>query len=57
MKKQPRRLTLSRETLLRLDEAVLRKLEGGAFAPAADTDEPVCYSPWCGPTTGTNCTA
>jgi len=56
MKKQSRRLTLNRETLLRLDEAVLHKLEGGAFALAADTvAEPICYSPFCGPTAGTAC--
>jgi hypothetical protein len=57
MKKHARRLTLNRETLLRLDETALRELNGRGLAPAQTphTNEPVCYSPWCVPTFGTNC--
>jgi hypothetical protein len=55
MKKHARRLTLNRETLLRLDETTLRKLKGGGFEIAQDSQAPACYSPWCGPTAGTVC--
>ena len=57
MKKHARRLTLNRETLLRLDETTLRKLEGGAVAVTVpqDTQEMACYSPLCGPTYWKTC--
>jgi hypothetical protein len=55
MKKHARRLTLNRETLLRLDEATLRKLEGGAAITAPETQELACYSPLCGPTYWKTC--
>jgi hypothetical protein len=57
MKKQARRLSLNRETLRHLDETTLRRLNGQGVAPAypPHTNEPVCYSPWCVPTFGTNC--
>ncbi len=55
MKKHARRLTLNRETLRRLDETTLRKLEGGVVAIARDTEEPACYSPFCGPTYWKTC--
>lgn len=45
MRKRACRLTLSRETLLRLDETKLRKLNGGA-AIAADS-QAECTSPRC----------
>jgi hypothetical protein len=55
MKKQTRRLTLHRETLLRLDETRLRHLAGGGVATVQDTQEPACYSPFCGPTFWKTC--
>jgi hypothetical protein len=55
MKKHARRLTLNRETLLRLDETKLRQLEGGAVAITQDTEEMACYSPLCGPTYWKTC--
>jgi hypothetical protein len=55
MKKHARRLTLNRETLLRLDETTLRKLEGGAATIPQDTQEMACYSPLCGPTYWKTC--
>lgn len=49
--KKPRRLKLSRETLLRLDEPELRKVvQGGAL-----TVNLVCLSPWCAPTVAATC--
>jgi hypothetical protein len=56
MKKQPRRLTLNRETLRRLDETTLRKLEGGGVVVTTpETQEMACYSPLCGPTYWKTC--
>jgi hypothetical protein len=55
MKKHARRLTLNRETILRLDEMALRRLKGGATGIAQDSQEPACYSPWCGPTFWQTC--
>jgi hypothetical protein len=57
MKKQPRRLTLNRETLLRLDETTLHKLGGGGGAViiTPETQEMACYSPLCGPTYWKTC--
>ncbi|MFY9821404.1 MAG: hypothetical protein WAM82_08480 [Thermoanaerobaculia bacterium] len=56
MKKQPRRLTLHRETLLRLEDAPLRALAGGVgVAIVPETQEPACYSPFCGPTFWKTC--
>ena len=50
MKKTTRRLTLSRETLLRLDE---RKIQTAA---AGGSDQITPMSPWCGPTFWETCT-
>jgi hypothetical protein len=52
--KKTRRLTLSRETLLCLNDSALR---GGAAALATgqDTDQPACYSPYCGPSYWNTC--
>ena len=56
MKKQPRRLTLHRETLLRLEDAPLRALAGGGgVVVVQETQEPACYSPFCGPTFWKTC--
>jgi hypothetical protein len=55
MKKQPRRLTLHRETLLRLEDAPLRALAGGGVVVVQETKEPACYSPLCGPTFWKTC--
>ncbi|HEY0511256.1 MAG TPA: class I lanthipeptide [Thermoanaerobaculia bacterium] len=55
MKKTARRLTLNRETLLRLDEMSLRKLKGGGGVIVQDTQEAACYSPLCGPTFWKTC--
>ena len=56
MKKQPRRLTLNRETLLCLDETTLRKLDGrGVPVITPETQEMACYSPLCGPTYWKTC--
>jgi len=56
MKKHPRRLTLSRETLRRLDEPKLRTLvRGGNTRLAGDTEDVGCESPLCGPTYWETC--
>lgn len=56
MKKQlARRLTLNRETLHRLDEVTLRRLEGGAVVTVPETQQPACYSPLCVPTYWKTC--
>ena len=55
MKKQARRLTLNRETLLRLEEAPLRRLVAGRAVISPETREPACYSPFCGPTYWETC--
>jgi hypothetical protein len=57
MKKQSRRLTLNRETLLRLDETMLPKLKGGAVAhdPVQLSQEEGCMSPLCMPTYWKTC--
>jgi hypothetical protein len=57
MKKSVRRLTLSRETLLRLDETTLRQLDGGAAGAVItpETKQPACYSPLCVPTYWQTC--
>ena len=55
MKKQARRLTLSRETLLRLDETRLPRLAGGGVITVQDTQEAACWSPLCGPTYWKTC--
>ena len=58
MKKQTRRLTLHRETILRLNDSALR---GGAVAgpvpvtTVQDTQQPACYSPFCVPTFWKTC--
>jgi hypothetical protein len=57
MKKHARRLTLNRETLLRLDETTLRNLKGGAVAhdPVPLSQEAGCMSPLCMPTYWKTC--
>jgi hypothetical protein len=55
MNKKPRRLTLHRETLLRLDETKLRILKGGGAGALYPSDEPNCMSPLCGPTYWPGC--
>ena len=55
MKKQARRLTLNRETLLRLEEAPLRRLVAGRAQIVPETQEPACFSPFCGPTYWETC--
>jgi hypothetical protein len=50
MKKQVRRLTLSRETLVHLTEPELLELPAGAAATV-----PRCISPWCVPTFWDTC--
>jgi hypothetical protein len=52
MKKTARRLTLSRETLLRLDERKLRTLAGGT---GMSDNRGGCESPLCGPTYWESC--
>jgi len=54
MKKRTHRLTLSRETLLCLNDSALG---GGAAAIATlqDTQQIECYSPLCGPTYWRTC--
>jgi hypothetical protein len=54
MRKRTRRLTLHRETLLRLDETSLRRLPAGGARIVQDT-EPDCASPLCGPTYWESC--
>lgn len=50
--RKPRRLTLNRETLLRLDERRLRTIAGrGAYDPMGFSEDRICTSPLCGPTT------
>lgn len=56
MKKQSRRLTLHRETLLRLEDAPLRALAGGmGVTIVPETQQPACYSPLCAPTFWKTC--
>lgn len=50
MKKHARRLTLNRETILRLDDSALR---GGAAVAALQDTQP--ESPLCGPTYWESC--
>ena len=54
MKKRTRRLTLSRETILCLNDSALR---GGAAAVVTgqDTEQVECFSPLCGPTYWRTC--
>ncbi len=42
MKKQIRKLTLSRETLLRLERSELGRVRGGQVAQAQDSGEDTC---------------
>jgi hypothetical protein len=50
--KKLRRLVLSRETLMRLDERRLQAAGGGGgFDPARVSWDDNCTSPFCGPTT------
>jgi len=53
VKKRACRLTLSRETLLRLDETKLRKLNGGVLIAADSQAE--CTSPRCELTAWNTC--
>ncbi|MFY9821405.1 MAG: hypothetical protein WAM82_08485 [Thermoanaerobaculia bacterium] len=55
MKKHARRLTLHRETLLRLEDAPLRALAGGNVPVWPETQDPACYSPLCMPTFWKTC--
>ncbi|HEY4572411.1 MAG TPA: hypothetical protein VIJ26_00545 [Thermoanaerobaculia bacterium] len=55
MKKRTRRLTLSRETILRLNDSSLRGGVAALVATGQDTDQPACYSPYCGPTYWRTC--
>jgi hypothetical protein len=55
MKKKQRRLTLSRETIQRLDEPTLRKLPGGGVAIVPLSQEEGCISPLCMPTFWKGC--
>ncbi len=56
MKKRPSPLTLHRETLHRLDERSLRKTPAGNAIPVIDdTQQPACFSPFCGPTFWKGC--
>lgn len=56
MKKQPRRLTLHRETLLRLEDAPLQALVGGMVVTIVpESQQPACYSPLCVPTYWKTC--
>lgn len=53
MKKRASRLTLSRETLLCLNDSALG---GGVVGVTVqDTQQPECYSPLCGPTFWKTC--
>ena len=58
MKKQARRLSLHRETILNLNDLALR---GGAVVAGPipvtgqDTQQPACYSPLCVPTYWKTC--
>jgi len=54
MNKKPQRLTLSRETLRRLNEPTLRLAEGGVQVIALSED-PGCVSPLCMPTYWKGC--
>ena len=53
--KKSRRLTLSRETIQRLDEPVLRKLPGGGVVAIPNSQEKGCMSPLCVPTYWVGC--
>lgn len=56
MKKRPSPLTLHRETLRLLNERSLRSTPAGVAVPIAnDTQEPACFSPFCGPTFWKTC--
>jgi hypothetical protein len=54
MRKRASRLTLNRETLLRLDETKLRYLNGGVTLAAES--ENACTSPRCALTEWDSCT-
>jgi|GEM_PF-1313564 len=53
--KKSRRLTLSRETIQRLDEPVLRKMPGGGVVAVPLSQEKGCMSPLCVPTYWAGC--
>jgi len=56
MKKKVSRLTLHRETILRLDEPKLRTLAGGAVAGVVPlSQEKGCMSPLCVPSYWETC--
>ena len=55
MRKRVRRLTLHRETLLRLDDAPLRRVAAGGAEIFPGTQEPDCVSPRCGPSFWETC--
>lgn len=53
--RKPRRLSLSRETLRRLDEPKLRILKGGGLDAIPVSEEKGCMSPLCMPTFWKGC--
>jgi hypothetical protein len=55
MRKKARRLTLSRETIQRLDEPTLRRLPGGTLEAVPLSQEEGCMSPLCVPTFWKGC--
>jgi hypothetical protein len=55
VKKTTQRLTLSRETLRRLNESTLRRLPAAGTVPVGDSEDPACCSPLCGPTYWASC--
>jgi hypothetical protein len=55
MRKRTHRLTLHRETLLRLDDAPLRRVAAGTAESLRETEESACISPRCGPSFWETC--
>jgi hypothetical protein len=59
MKKNPRRLSLHRETLRHLAPATLLDFDERQPHPVAggavQTQQLICFSPWCAPTVGQTC--
>jgi len=55
MKKRARRLTLSRETLLCLNDSALAGGVAAVVTTVEDTEQIECYSPYCPPTFARTC--
>lgn len=55
MKKSTRRLNLHRETVLHLNPGQIRPAGRDGFDIVRDTQDPACYSPFCGPTFWEGC--